>query len=684
MSARRLVTFIVGFLLIAHLVLAGFYPVSSEDTWWHLKQGELYVTTHSLPTQDPFAFTTQGRPWMKYSWIADVLFYLIFDVTGLPGLVLFRLLMLLVIAFTLYRLLRSCGLHPLASVFVVFVVSLAVRFRLLIRPEILSFLILLIFMAILLRLRTEAPLFAYSLLPVQVVWTNVHGSFIFGFWLAGLILLVNWLPTSRSVPGWSRLEFDRGRMKHLAATVACLPLVSLLNPNGASLLLFPIRQNSMTRLTEFGDWMEVWRLPEAFGALWWRPTIILGLLVLGFAVSAALLAAWEGQFDPVGWGIVLSMGTYAVFRNRAIPYFALAVTPVLALAIVRLGERARARTPGWSGAWMERIGAGGCLLILSASIVMRSFPTPPFQLGFGPPPNFFPEGAAAFLERNHLDGRIFNTYIYGGYLIWRRWPANQVFIDGRYDGILFDESVLEAYHEALRSPAALSRITKAYDLDILLLNTHVANRPPYLDENEEWARVYWDPMTEVFLRRGGRYASFVAGHEYRLTGPALDTGYLTAYRRDAQTWSRALKELRRAVEDNPQNRMAWLSLAQEYRAVGSEAQEQRLEALTHAASLMANSAAIGRVEAERAEALLELGRLDEATRAAEKALRLDGELPLPRWVLASIAEHRGAWREAREQLRGLLALLKPDDPRIQMVRARFNAVEERLRTQGVR
>ena len=67
-----------GLLLALHLVLLGFFEISSEDTWCHLKQGELYVTTRCLPAQDPFAFTTAGRQWIKYSWLADILFYLIY------------------------------------------------------------------------------------------------------------------------------------------------------------------------------------------------------------------------------------------------------------------------------------------------------------------------------------------------------------------------------------------------------------------------------------------------------------------------------------------------------------------------------------------------------------------------------------------------------------------------------
>lgn len=633
----RLIGIVLGLLLAAHLILLGFFPIRSEDTWWHLKQGELYVTTGSLPAQDPFAFTTAGRQWIHYSWVADILFYLIFRAAGLPGLVLLRLIMLFLIAGLLYRLLRGCSLHPFASVLLVFVASLALRFRLLVRPEILSFLLLLAGLAVLLRLQAASRHTAYLLLPLQAVWTNIHASFVFGIGLPALVLLANLSPEGRAMPGWGRLRLDRARLRHLAVAVACLPLAGLLNPHGASLLLFPFRQNRMTRLTMFPEWLGVWHLPK-IGPSWWEVVIVLSLVLLAYIAASLLLMAREGRFDPVGWGVVLAMGTYAILHGRAVPYFVLAILPLLALALVSR-----------------------------------------FPVGFGVRRNVFPEAAVAFLERHQLDGRIFNTYQFGGYMIWRRWPANQVLIDGRYDTILFDEALLEAYMEAHRSPAALDEISAAYGVEILVLAANPRDRVAHLRRNPGWARVFWDPVAEVYVRRGGRFADLVAAHEYRLTGPADDLGYLAGYRADPDTWGRALAELRRAVADDPENAVAWLGLAQEYRAAGPGATEQRLEALTRAAALMAGAPGLGRVRAERAEALLQLGRLDEARTEAQEALRLQEDLLLPRSVLASVAERRGDWVEARQQLRTLLARLEPGDPRLRMVQQRLDAVEASMR-----
>jgi tetratricopeptide (TPR) repeat protein len=679
----RLLSLLLGLLLAAHLILLGFFPISSEDTWWHLKQGELYVSSRSLPVQDSFAFTTVGRQWIHYSWAADILFYLVYRAAGLDGLVLLRLCLFLVIALLLYRILRGCGLHPSAAILLVFVASLTLRFRLLIRPEILGFVLLLATMAILLRLQAAPPRTAYLLLPVQVAWINVHGSALFGLVLPGLVLVANLVSARWVAPGWGRLRLDQARLGHLALAVALLPIASLLNPHGASMVLFPFRQNRMIRLEWFSEWIPVWRLPE-IDPTWWEVVIVLGVVVVAFLATGILLWAWQGRLDPVGWGVLLSMGTYAVFRSRAIPFFVLAALPLLALALVRIADHLQPKGTRGSSRWFEWMGALSCTLVLSASIVDQAVLSSRFQHGFGLRNNYFPQGATAFLERHRLEGRIFNTYEFGGYLIWGRWPANRVLIDGRYDGILFDEALLETYIQAHQSPEALDGLTHAYGVQVLVLSAKPGRGMASLVGHPAWARVYWDPVAEVYLRRGGLHANLIATHEYRLTGPAADMGYLAAYRRGPAMWERALAELRRAAAENPENVMAWLGLAQEYRAAGPAAAEQRLEAISRAAALMARAPGLGRVYAERAEALFQLGRLDEASAEARKALQIQQDLLLPRSVLASVAEHRGAWTEARDQLRTILGSLEPGDARGPGIRQRLEEAERRLREADAR
>jgi len=375
---------------------------------------------------------------------------------------------------------------------------------------------------------------------------------------------------------------------------------------------------------------------------------------------------------------VLSLGTYAILRNRAVPYFVLGVLPFLALALVRIGARLAEERAASGRRSLERLGAVACMLLLGLSILDQAVLTKRFPPGFGVAPHFFPEGAAAFLERFRIEGRVFNSYQYGGYLLWRRWPANQVFIDGRYDAVLFDEALLEAYREAHHSPAALDRLATAYNFEILVLDADPYSRMSHIQDHPGWARVYWDAVAEVYVRRGGRHAELAASREYRWTRSETDLVYLAAYRHKRELWTQAMGELRRAVAENPENELAWQGLAQEYGAAGPTYFREQLDALDRALAILVDNPATGRLHAERAETLLQLGRLDEARIAAQMALRQDGTLLLPRVVLASVAERRGAWAEARDELRWILERMGPDHREVPSIRHRLEAVEQRL------
>jgi tetratricopeptide (TPR) repeat protein len=132
------------------------------------------------------------------------------------------------------------------------------------------------------------------------------------------------------------------------------------------------------------------------------------------------------------------------------------------------------------------------------------------------------------------------------------------------------------------------------------------------------------------------------------------------------------------VEDNPENAWAWLGLAQEHRASGPAGLDDHLRALTAVLALLPGEPTAGPLYAGKAEALLELGRPDEAATAARQALSLNGRLLKPHWILALAAERRGAWAEARDHLHTILRRLEPDHPEAPVIRARLNAAERAL------
>jgi hypothetical protein len=63
---------------------------------------------------------------------------------------------------------------------------------------------------------------------------------------------------------------------------------------------------------------------------------------------------------------------------------------------------------------------------------------------------WFPESAAAFMERENVPGQIFNSYNEGGYLTWRLGPKYPDYIDGR--ALPFGTKLFERNQELMSTP----------------------------------------------------------------------------------------------------------------------------------------------------------------------------------------------------------------------------------------
>ena len=124
-----------------------------------------------------------------------------------------------------------------------------------------------------------------------------------------------------------------------------------------------------------------------------------------------------------------------------------------------------------------------------------------------------PEGAADFLLEHHITGPMFNTYEQGGYLIWRTWPQERVFIDGR----ALSETVYRQYNQILfNAGSSADQVTgpreellDRYGIQVVVMNTmdYVSGAMYPLTLalanpiGAEWELVYDDSQSVIFLRR---------------------------------------------------------------------------------------------------------------------------------------------------------------------------------------
>jgi tetratricopeptide (TPR) repeat protein len=109
-----------------------------------------------------------------------------------------------------------------------------------------------------------------------------------------------------------------------------------------------------------------------------------------------------------------------------------------------------------------------------------------------------PSGAASFIEGHHINARMFNNYEDGGYLIWRLWPLQRVFIDGR--GL--SEQAFIDYRRILNGSTDL---LEKYGIEILVvegfdyLSGEVYPVAVNVANSGKWALVYADNKGVVLM-----------------------------------------------------------------------------------------------------------------------------------------------------------------------------------------
>ena len=116
-------------------------PLRLLDFWWHLKMGEVIVTTGSLPQTDIFSFTSSGKPFLLQSWLAEIFFYGLYVLGGfrliVSGNAVLLALALLSVYSLCFRELR--GPRVCALISLILIVPLVIYSN--VRPQVFSILL---------------------------------------------------------------------------------------------------------------------------------------------------------------------------------------------------------------------------------------------------------------------------------------------------------------------------------------------------------------------------------------------------------------------------------------------------------------------------------------------------------------------------------------------------------------
>jgi len=472
-------------LLFLGLFLMTLRPVVDPDFWWHLRTGQLIVQTHAIPHADPFSFTNTGRPWVAHEWLSELLIYGLYRL-GSYGLLVFVFSLVISGAFLLAYLRCPSGSRPYIAGFTLLLGAIATAPTWGVRPQMISLFMTSLFLVLLDRYRTEGKLKFILLLPlIMLAWVNLHAGYFLGLVIMALyitgglieILLVEFhFKENPDAPALKSILV-------LTAVLAASVLASFVNPNGLHILLYPFQTLTSQAMQQF---IQEWFSPD-FHQMEWQPLAWFLLALIGVGLLA------KKPVSPTKILLTLFFGYIALRSMRHVPIFVIVAIPILAeqidsLVRVRLDEKAPHRLLNWITPFL--------LASIVLGIGIRFV-----QVVQGQPGSesaAFPKIAVDWIQENLPEGSIFNTYGWGGYLIWRLYPQYPVYIDGRAD--VYGDKFLYAYTDVYRARPGWEQALDAQVVHLVLVEPG-SGLAGALRQSPGWENIYEDRISVIFGRK---------------------------------------------------------------------------------------------------------------------------------------------------------------------------------------
>lgn len=452
------------------------------DLGRHITLGNYILDQRTIPTTDLFSHTMQGTFMVPHEWLSQVAFALVHRAAGLNGIAWLTAVLIAATYAILNVTLQRVGVRALLALAGSLFGSMVGAIHTLTRPHLFTLLFFALALLILetYRRRGQEKTLLW-LLPLMLVWTNTHGAFIIGFVLT-LLYAVGALLEKRLRPALA-----------LLATLGLLGLTSLLNPVGPALLA-----NSFGYLQE--DFLVnitiEYRSPDFHQISAW-PFAALLLGSLGFAWLSGRRLAWTPLLTLLVWS------AFALYSARNIPLYGLVA---LALLLPEID--------GWLGESWPRLsrflsstdaaarGTWGWMwagLLLAGVMVAQAngAKTDLFGQGNTFSDQMFPITAVDTIQAELPEGRMFNEFGWGGYLLYRLWPEQLVFIDAQTD--FYGEALTRQFLQIANAEPGWEALLDAHDVAWIILPP---SRPlaTWLAQSAEWHELYRDDTAVIWIK----------------------------------------------------------------------------------------------------------------------------------------------------------------------------------------
>ncbi len=455
------------------------------DLGRHITIGKYIMRNAEIPIFDIFSHTMNGAPLVPHEWLAQIAFGLAESLMGLNGAVLLTALVISGTFFIKYIEMTQRGIFFIIAAFVILWAAAASSIHWLARPHIFTFL----FMAIWTRLledeaaaRKQHSLFVFSVL--MLIWANTHGAFIAGFVVWGAYF----------GEGLLMYLLDRERKEHVIrlAMIGTISFaVTFINPSGYQLWVTSV---GYIRNSYLVSHTVEYMAPNFQSFSMWPFLFMLAYYL--FSLHGRARIQLREAFLVTGWMIM------AMFSMRNIPLFAIITLPILAGLI-------QEQVQGFN--WLKKQNLfiqqmesqlkGMLWPILLVTTVLfayqKNIALDITRQGNHYNSQVFPVEATAWLKTHPQKGNLFNSFIWGGYILYETWPEQRVFIDGQTD--FYGEALTREYEKIITLSPGWETLLVKYNISWAMIETNSALANDLI-EKHQWEILHQDE-TAVILRK---------------------------------------------------------------------------------------------------------------------------------------------------------------------------------------
>ncbi|MBI4691431.1 MAG: hypothetical protein HY754_14365 [Nitrospirae bacterium] len=516
---NRLDKFIKFILIVLILLVSSLHllrEIRDSDFFWHLKAGEWIWQNKSLPSENPFTYTTppSHTGWERFvltsSWLSEVIYYLFYLADGMSGIVILRFVITGILTYIMLK--RKQGDSILyIGLFLFFLIEFLEESSL-DRPQAFSFLFFAALLFIMEKIKdaeTGRGRTIYFLLPLfMLVWANMHGGHAIGQVTIVFYILTEGIKFFHP----SLRPMEKKIYKRLLIAGVTGIVFSFANPNlyHTVATVISVPANMAADIIEYQSSLNKFKTSYDYNMLlYW---FILLLTIIGLIINIK-------KTDITEAALLAGTGYFSFTTIRYIPFFMITALPVVGRLFSTKGILK------WSRILMLLI------VVYIAIFFTWDERSNINRIATGRWTNNYaaPENAVEFILKNNIKGNMYNYYNYGGYLIWRLVPERKVFIyGGNTNEQIHIHSMLinDANEQDVSGLPAWKYILEAYNVSYIVIPLFESSgrKLPLINSllrDGDWIPVFFNLNSLIFVKN-------LPGNYHVINTYAIHKDYLIA------------------------------------------------------------------------------------------------------------------------------------------------------------